>query len=536
MGRREKVVTAEPNTIESLGATLRRARQQRSISLSELAQRLGYSKSHLSVVETGRVWPSRELLQAYEAALDLKSSSLVQLAESLAPLRRSRTPAPNVGELVETLLNRLARGVGERPTRAVREEGPKLLPANGAATRDARVAMDWASNLVEWAGSHRPAPSRGEIILVGFRLADMAPTLTDGGTRFQAALQGALGNGWNVSQLRWVDGSDDERLAEFTSMLDLYGFAGSYSPFSLPVTKGLGTPPYGLVAVPGHGALLWLPTRTDRLGQYAVYAALVFTDLEASAVVWENGAALRERSQPLATAYQRPLDWRQAAAPDPEWLQFSEAQTRSIVQPGDRLAVRDGIGTPALLEDCRSEHEVAVEKQSPEWESFLRTLDGDRILQRTAFRDQARLHQFRDLLTRRGLERFADGAPDPVEGDRPPLAGEQRAAALRALAALLQSLPNYEIGILDDAPAWLAPGSGWVVKSSGLDGFVQFETTTRQAPGLKQILIEVRDAVVVQAMREYFLSLWETLPQSNRQKPAVIDYLTQLSRRAANSP
>jgi transcriptional regulator with XRE-family HTH domain len=535
MGRREKLVTAEPNTIESLGATLRRARQQRSISLSELAQRLGYSKSHLSVVETGRVWPSRELLQAYEAALDLKGSSLVQLADSLAPLRRSRPSAPHLGPLVETLLTRLARGVGERPKREVRERSKKPLPANGASTRDARRAVEWACALVEWAATHRPAPLRDEIIVVGFRLADAAPTVTDAGASFQAALQGALNNGWNVSQLRWVDGSDDERLAEFASMLEFYGFPGAYRPFALPLTKGLGTPPYGLVAVPGHGALLWLPTRTDRLGQYAVYAALVFTDLEAAAVVWENGAALRERSQALATAYQRPLDWRSAATPDPEWLQFSEAETRTIVQPGDRLLVRDGLGTPALFADGRAESELIAGKASPEWEAFLRTLDSDRILQQTAFRDQTRLHQFRDLVTKRGLERFADGEPSPVEAAHPPLSGEQRAAWLRSLASLLQSLPNYEIGLLDDAPRWLAPGGGWVVKGGGADGFVQFETTARHEAHPKQLLIEVRDPVLVQAMREYFLRLWEGVPHSNREKPAVVDYLNQLSHRAANS-
>ncbi|MCS6800761.1 MAG: helix-turn-helix transcriptional regulator [Chloroflexota bacterium] len=535
MGRREKVVAAEPNTIESLGATLRRARQQKSISLTDLAQRLGYSKSHLSVVETGRVWPSRELLQAYEEALDLQSSSLVQLAESLAPLRRSRASAPYVGASIETLLRRVARGVGERIRPEGRERGRTSPPGNGTATRETQTAIEWACNLVDWAANHPPVPPREEIIVVGFSAADVIPTLTDSGAPFKAALQGALSNGWNVSQLRWLDSSEEYRLSLFVGMLDFYGFRGTYRPFILPTTKGLGTPPYGLVAVPGYGALLLLPTRTDRVGHYAVYAALSFSDPETTAILWENGAALRDLGQSLATTYERPLDWRSARTPREEWARFSEAETRTIIQPGDRLLVRDGIGSPGLLADDRLESDLAREKEDPAWEPFLRTLQSDRRLQQTAFRDQARVHLYRELLTKRGLERFADGVPSPLDASIPSLSSDQRAAWLRTLAALLLNSPQYEIGLLDEVPDWLAPGGGWLVKGTSADGFVHFETLARHDGAPAQLLIEIRDAILTQGMRDYFFALWERVPLANRTKEAVAEYLQQLAQRAESA-
>jgi hypothetical protein len=386
--------------------------------------------------------------------------------------------------------------------------------------------------LADWAASHAPAPLRDEIVIVTFSASEMFPTLSEAGRAFKAALQGALSNGWNVSHIRWLDGSDEDRLSQFTSMIDFYGYAGRYRPFGLALTKGLGTPPYGLVAVPGFGSLLLLPTRTDRLGQYAVYAALSFSDVESTSVLWENGLALRDRAQPLAVTFERPVDWRNAETPDSEWLRYSDAETRTVVQPGDRLLVRDSIGTPALLADARSDSELLAGKRDPAWESFLRTIQGDRILQQTAFRDQVRAHQYREVLTRRGLERFADGEAHLVDANIPPLDGEQRAAWLHSLVALLQALPGYEIGLLDEPPAWLAQGGGWLVKGSSGDGFVQIETVYRREGVASQLLIEAHDSILVQAMRDYFLSLWETIPVSNRSKPQVIDYLNQLSRRA----
>lgn len=90
MGRREKAVPVGDVAAE-LGATLRRARHERGLTLSALAQTLQYTKGHLSAVETGAVAPSRDLLRAYEAALGLPDGDLVAAADRLGPAGRRRS-------------------------------------------------------------------------------------------------------------------------------------------------------------------------------------------------------------------------------------------------------------------------------------------------------------------------------------------------------------------------------------------------------------------------------------------------------------
>jgi WD40 repeat protein/transcriptional regulator with XRE-family HTH domain len=73
MGRKEKSVSQE-NTI---GARMRIARIRKGITLSELAKTIGYTKGRLSTVENSFGRPSRELVQAYEQALEMEPGSLL---------------------------------------------------------------------------------------------------------------------------------------------------------------------------------------------------------------------------------------------------------------------------------------------------------------------------------------------------------------------------------------------------------------------------------------------------------------------------
>ncbi|MCL6648125.1 MAG: helix-turn-helix domain-containing protein [Chloroflexi bacterium] len=531
MGRREKAVTSEPNTVASLGATLRRARQAKNISLTELAQRLGYSKSHLSVVETGRVWPSRELLQAYETALDLQSQSLVHLAETLAPLRRFRPSAPHVVPAVEQVLTRLARGVGIPAEGKGRRRRAGRLPANGASTRDPDLAVTWAEELVLAAAAATPPALRPEILVVTLT-TPLLPGLEGERSGLTRALQQALQRGWSVSHVRWLDGAEEDRLAQYGRLLDFFGFRGEYRAFGLALAKGMGAPPYGLIVAPEHGALLLLPTRTDRLGQYAVYAAIFFSDAETVGVLWDNAVALRERAQPVVNAVSWPDDWLEAEVPDSAWLRVSDAATRAVVQPGERFLVKDGIGGLATPADLRWEREY-LSRRGPAWETFLQALQADRILRQTAFREQMRLHQFRDVYTRRGLEQFLREGTN-ARDELWPASGftkEQRVALLQSLIEALRTYQNYEVAILDGAPSWLTPTTSWLVKGGAVDGTVFLETFGQRDGKPIHLHLEVSDSIVVPAFRDYFLAFWEQIPPENRTKSTVIEELSSAVRR-----
>lgn len=76
MGRREKPIVATADGALPLGARMRRARQDHGVRLTDMARLIGYTKAHLSAVETGASSPSPELVQLYEEQLGLPAGSL----------------------------------------------------------------------------------------------------------------------------------------------------------------------------------------------------------------------------------------------------------------------------------------------------------------------------------------------------------------------------------------------------------------------------------------------------------------------------
>jgi transcriptional regulator with XRE-family HTH domain len=76
MGRKDKPTAAEQEQAFSLGAQLRRERQAQIISLTDMARRVGYTKSYLSGVENGSIRASQKLVEQYERELQLPSGKL----------------------------------------------------------------------------------------------------------------------------------------------------------------------------------------------------------------------------------------------------------------------------------------------------------------------------------------------------------------------------------------------------------------------------------------------------------------------------
>jgi len=76
MGRKDKQVPLENSEAFQLGARMRQARQAKGITLTSLAQRLAYTKSHLSAVENGTGRPSQVLVDRYEQELGLEPGTL----------------------------------------------------------------------------------------------------------------------------------------------------------------------------------------------------------------------------------------------------------------------------------------------------------------------------------------------------------------------------------------------------------------------------------------------------------------------------
>lgn len=63
----------------TMGAVIRRARQERSLTLKELGERAGLSVVYLGEIERGKKYPSAPVLERLAAALDLALSDVLEL-------------------------------------------------------------------------------------------------------------------------------------------------------------------------------------------------------------------------------------------------------------------------------------------------------------------------------------------------------------------------------------------------------------------------------------------------------------------------
>jgi tetratricopeptide (TPR) repeat protein len=85
MGRRDKPISSEKSAILAIGEQLRCIRQEKGLSLTEMAKLLGYTKGYLSGVENGHVLPSQELLKSYEQKLGFEPDELNKQLQTQSP-------------------------------------------------------------------------------------------------------------------------------------------------------------------------------------------------------------------------------------------------------------------------------------------------------------------------------------------------------------------------------------------------------------------------------------------------------------------
>lgn len=93
---------------DTVGAQVRRRREQRGMTAAELARRAGLAKATLSSVESGVGNPTIETLDALAVALGLPLSDLLVRAEDGGPHVVRATPTD--GEIQRELLRRVAGG------------------------------------------------------------------------------------------------------------------------------------------------------------------------------------------------------------------------------------------------------------------------------------------------------------------------------------------------------------------------------------------------------------------------------------------
>jgi WD40 repeat protein/DNA-binding XRE family transcriptional regulator len=163
---------------QDFGAAMRRLRNERGVSLSQLARATSYSKSHLSNVENGRKRPHRELAESVDTALSACGELTRHCPQPAAQPGQRAVPCPYRGlaafgerearwffgrqRATATLVDRVAR--------AARDGGPVVLVGASGAGKSSLLRAGLVHAVAD--GALGGGPWRTVVVTPGSRPAD----------------------------------------------------------------------------------------------------------------------------------------------------------------------------------------------------------------------------------------------------------------------------------------------------------------------------------------------------------------------------
>lgn len=491
MGRKE---------VEASPSRLRAARRENQFTLSDFANRVGYSRSYLSAVELGHLPETEQIVLAYESALGLERGSLREGKQSVA---------------------RILHRVGHLSIEARSGPNPDIsLPLGKLVVLPREAVLQAMTSLADEAMRARvPAD---EVFLTSFSNAEDWKVPESVQQPWAALQQGLLRAGWTINHLIRLDENVGRSLLLVESMLGLLTAGARYRAMYAP--RGSAMPPandYFVIA--GFCALLRFDTSNP-----AEQAVILIKDYLAVAALVENCELLLKSMQPLIETISRE---------DPRGFQQHLAQTELVA--GERVLVRGALSMedsdPALPEmgwvpaiplgsGLTESDESAFMRQR--YESFISNVKRHRIRHiYTKSRIAATVETSRQigagLLLLEGDDRF-----QPMNVRR----------RLQRLINSLQNLDNYEVALLDDEEIGLieAPHSEsvvyWLVQGNEL----LLESWPHLASGeARHLHIAVHDSSIASAFMEHFKNVWARINPLNREKKYVIWWLEQLSQSLA---
>lgn len=538
MGRREKSVSAKDGPAQALGAALRNARQTSGATLNHFAQQLGYTKGHLSSVETGAVWPSQEFVEAYERALGLDAGELTRARDSLLAMRnghpRRELDHSGVGQILANVRDGLGAALrvdpAETHSRVVASPASRRMLLHGQG-----AILERAIHLVEQAS--RTSPPLGEQIVFTFEAPSEAGTRSSRlDERWRRVLHEALDHGWDVVQISRLDDPGQSHVALVNQMLELVGSAGRYNALALPATAV--TLPYDFLVVPGHGAILSLVTRNNP----AVQSAYVFRHPEQYRVLRDHAEVLKSQATPVFSAYCHPLQTDEDPARYSAIMQYDLALSRQSLRAGERILVKNGMSNLSLPDDILQKRARAfVRANGQASASWVRAIVESRRQRAAAFRQQVQTWRFRHMCSRRSVQRMMASRvcvlnswlQEPTIAEehcepgvlRLPVTREERARELLAVIDVLKTYPNYELALMDDDVADEVGDVFWEVKSANDEEALFLYSWYPRGDYRAEVYLEITQAQVVRAFRAYFADRWDRLPGVCRQKDDVVAWL-----------
>jgi hypothetical protein len=428
------------------------------------------------------------------------------------PTRKRSSPSRSevVGRFMEETYNRL------EPARSSRAVARRQIPGMELPTtlRDCNAIVAMATDLI----AHAPPDPNNPTIVISTQGEDIFAGLASSREleqKWRHALQVALRHGWKIEHLWRLDRNIARSLQIVQSILEFVETGGYFPRYSDRYT--LLRHPYDMVIIPGHAAILLLATNNSASADRAI----VLTEPAQIALMSEHYRQLRQDSKPLFRTF----------VGEAQEVQFTLAMVESEAKPGGRLSAMDGLS--ALTHPPSWNSRYALVGRNAQHSGIVSDADIPlyiHTLKRrvAAFEANIQVYDYLDICPMRAIhELTVDGRIHPhlplVDLVNPL---ERRLEHIERLIFMLQHYEHYYLALLDASeeralhkkPSYLITGEGHVF-ITGVSYDVPDKPTNMQ--------VEITEATIASAFREYFFETWERIAPPNKRKASVIEWLSR---------
>lgn len=411
----------------------------------------------------------------------------------------------------------------ERGRRAAVDPSPAVhpchrLPAPGAI-RGRDAVFETAIALIE-AAPTPPAPGQREIQMTyqGHRTLDR---FGDHMNWWLSALRAALQNGYDISHLVTIDGSEarSERMVEH--VLRLTGTVGSYRPRFFWRYGSLRYP-YEMVIVPEVGAMICLGTGHD--GQ--VDSALLLEDPREVELLRAHFGALATETKPLTNAHSRPEDK----------FRYLNTLLQMEEREGEAFLAAGGLCSHTAPYSWFREGSNWVRRMpawgapDPSWMIELQKRRSDAFFRNVA------TYRHCTICPKSAIVRLAVEGKGGHHAPYTIVAREDRLSQLENVIALLRTFDRYELALLNESEERDHIVAGFLeVKrgSRGDDAVLLLEAYSPAGDGaVGGKVIEALEPTLCAAFRHYLADLFDhRISPPSRDKREVIQFLEAQIRR-----
>jgi transcriptional regulator with XRE-family HTH domain len=557
----------ERGTLQVIATTLRRHRVAHGMTLQVMADRAGFSKGHLSQVETGKETPSLKLISAYESALGLAEGTIMSIARASDEVSESviRLQGARAGEIgggededlesedyednqrkiidrsdtstpIDNLYTMETEGVDQEMNLVYSKlesqaTAGSLLPG-AVVTEGLWQTLNAACDLLEEAASKGP-PANGKPIVISLQSEHEAfASQKELRQRWRSLLIRVVDKGWNVMHMRRSP-TDSKQVVDSIRYIirNLLGRNGQYEPYYVSSTEDGGeTAPVvpEMLIVPGCGALLFLASYQPNYIDSAVRLQAEAQDLLQQAFttrkahltrllqVFPRGSLARD-----SLTFEAVLARKEASILGPILVNKDGLSTtlvplsvlRALI---NRRIAQEHFDSQVEEEQRRTALEFLFLEREDRRRRFFARLKTDKVLH------IAHKNKLMNLLDKGQVSKddwFLNTCPAPPGTTDRLLSPVEVVTCLRRLTEVIEKYPNYELRLVEDDSR--AENIELFMEIIGSD-IALFEALHTKDNN-RQVDLAILEPRAIQALCNDFFKLWDQLSPD---RVAVLEWIS----------